>query len=245
MEEKQMKPKSTGKTVTIIILIVLLLGLGGYTAYDKLVLDKNTKNDLEASREDLEIANREKKEAKEKATKLEEDTKKLSETEENNYIISTYREKDMHIYAIGYGYLIYTYNGQLYISSVVEPSLAESDECSDVNNITASPNPTKSGDGYKTKTLNVTEQELNKVRVKTIYNSSDAISLFYIIKKDGTVQKYTLSSSGINHMTNKTILSNYKVKDLEVTCSTSSKECDNPTYKLTLQDGTTKTVTEK
>ncbi len=245
MEEKQVKPKSTGKTVTIIILIVLLLGLGGYTAYDKLVLDKNTKDSLENTKEDLEIANREKKEANEKVTKLEKDTKKLSETEENNYIISTYRENDMHIYAIGYGYLIYTYNGQLYISSVNEPSLADSDECLGIDNITTSSNPTRSGDGYKTKNLNLTEQELNKVRVKTIYNSSDAISIFYIIKKDGTVKKYTLDDSGLNHMTNKTVLSNYKVKDLEVTCSASSKTCDNPSYKLKLQDGTTKTVNEK
>ena len=35
MEEK--KNKSTGKTITIIILIILLLGTSGYIAYDKLI----------------------------------------------------------------------------------------------------------------------------------------------------------------------------------------------------------------
>lgn len=246
MEENQEKPKSTGKTVTIIILIVLLLGLGAYTAYDKLVLDKNTKTNLEVARDDLEIANREKKEANDKLNEIKvEDTQKASETNEKNYIISTYREKDMHIYAIGYGYLIYTYDGQLYISSVNEPSLLGSDECLGIENITASSNPTKSGDGYKTKNLNISEEDLNKVVVKTIYNPSDAISLFFIIKKDGTVFKYMLTDSGINHMKKQTILSDYKVKDLEVICNSSSKTCENPTYKLTLQDGTTKQIKEK
>lgn len=244
MEEKQIKPKSTGKTVTIIILIVLLLGLGGYTAYDKLVLDKNTKNDLEASREDLEIANREKKEAKEKATKLEEDTKKLSETEENNYIISTNKNATINIYAIGYGCLIYTYNNQLYISSTVDPSLPITDEVTSVENILYSSNPGKSGDGYKTKSLNTSEKNINKVRVATVHNSDGAVTIFYVITKDGAVKKYTLTGL-LSRMENKTVLSNYKVSDMEITCNSSSKECDNPTYKLTLQDGTTKTITEK
>lgn len=36
-----MENKSTGKTVTIIILILIILGLGGYIAYDKLIIEKN------------------------------------------------------------------------------------------------------------------------------------------------------------------------------------------------------------
>ena len=43
MEEPKNKK---GKTIAIVILIVLLVALGAYTTYDKLVLDKNVKNYL-------------------------------------------------------------------------------------------------------------------------------------------------------------------------------------------------------
>ena len=46
MEEKKNKK---GKTIAIVILIVLLVALGAYTTYDKLVLDKNTKNKIKES----------------------------------------------------------------------------------------------------------------------------------------------------------------------------------------------------
>ena len=71
MEETKNKK---GKTIAIVILIVLLVALGAYTTYDKLVLDKNTKNDLEETRDNLEIANREKKEANEKIKALEKES---------------------------------------------------------------------------------------------------------------------------------------------------------------------------
>ena len=238
------KKKNKGLIATLVILIVLLLGLGIYTAYDKLVIDKNNKETLDDAKDDLKIANRKYKELEEAKSKLEKDNKETSSLTEKNYIVSTHNENDMHIYAIGNGYLIYTYNEELYISSTNDTSLMEEDGCTSIDNIIASSNPTKSGDGYKTKKLNIKEQDLNKVKIKTIYNSADAISLFYIIKKDGTVQKYTLTA-GISSMKNATILNNYKVKDLEIVCNTSSKTCDNPTYKLTLLDGTSKTVTEK
>ena len=82
MEEK--KNKSTGKTVTIIILIVLLLGLGGYLTYDKLVLDKNTQNTLEQTKDNLEIEQRKNKENATKINKLEKDSKEQSNVEEKN-----------------------------------------------------------------------------------------------------------------------------------------------------------------
>ena len=238
------KKKNKGLIATLVILIVLLLGLGIYTAYDKLVLDKNTRNDLEASREDLEIANREKKEANDKVKDLEKNIKETVNVEENNYIVSTYKDNTIHIYAVGYGYTIYSYNNNTYIASTIDKSL-NLDECTGIENILSSSNPGKSGDGYKLKSLNISEKDLNKIRVKTVYNESDAISLFYIIKNDGTVTKNTLSDSGLNNMTSKTVLSNYKVNDIEITCNSGSIECDNPTYKLTLLDGTSKTVTEK
>ena len=71
MEETKNKK---GKTIAIVILIVLLVALGVYTTYDKLVLDKNAKNDLEETRDNLEIANREKKEANEKIKDLEKES---------------------------------------------------------------------------------------------------------------------------------------------------------------------------
>ena len=82
MEEK--KNKTTGKTVTIIILIVLLLGLGGYLTYDKLVLDKNTQNTLEQTKDNLEIEQRKNKENATKINKLEKDSKEQSNVEEKN-----------------------------------------------------------------------------------------------------------------------------------------------------------------
>lgn len=40
------KQKSKGLIVTVVILIILMLGLGGYTAYDKLVIQKDNEEEL-------------------------------------------------------------------------------------------------------------------------------------------------------------------------------------------------------
>ena len=60
------KQKSKGLIVTVVILIILLLGLGGYTAYDMLVIQKDNEEELVKLNNDLKDANK-------KITELEQD----------------------------------------------------------------------------------------------------------------------------------------------------------------------------
>lgn len=235
MEEKQVKPKSTGKTVTIIILIVLLLGLGGYTAYDKLVLDKNTKDSLENTKEDLEIANREKKEANEKIKKLEKDS------EEEN----TQQSNSISVYSYGYIHAEYSHNGEIYIAVFKETfdEKEDEDEKCDISNLVLSDDKTKSTDCYKVKKLNIKEKDINKIITTNNFYTSDPQQFIYVIYKNGSVTRYNFM--GEPQMKSEQVLKDYKVKDLKVSCKGGWENCKSLTYKLTLLDGTEKTVKEK
>lgn len=231
MEETKNKK---GKTIAIVILIVLLVALGAYTTYDKLVLDKNAKNDLEETRDNLEIANREKKEANEKIKALEKD--QLENTSE-----STQNSNSVNLYSYGYNHAEYGYNGEIYLVSFEE--LDDDDDQCDIENLISADDKTKSTDCYKVKKMNIKEKNINKIITTNNFYTSDAQEFIYIIFKDGTVKRYNYA--GDTDIEGKQVLKDYKVKDLKVSCKGGWENCRSLTYKLTLLDGTEKTVKEK
>ena len=234
MEENQEKPKSTGKTVTIIILIVLLLGLGAYTAYDKLVLDKNTKTNLEVARDDLEIANREKKEANDK----------LNEIKAENSTKST-NLNNINLYSAGTYHAEYAYEGKMYIVSFKE-SADNEEETYDLSDLMTSNNYTKSSSYYNIKDLDIDEDKVEKVVTTNNFYTSDPHEFIYIIFKDGSVKRYNHDGySSLSSLKGDYVLKDYKVKDIKVSCPGGWESCSALTYKLTLQDGTTKQIKEK
>lgn len=227
------KQKSKGLIVTVVILIILMLGLGGYTAYDKLVIQKDNEEELVELNNDLKDANK-------KITELEQDKEKYSSVEEKNYIATNFygQNKDINIYAVGYTFMVYGYDDSLYMA--IDDG---SDEPANLLNITVSEDPTKSSDDYKVTNLNVKESDISKVVASNNFYTSDASSFAYIIYKDGTVKRYFVNPSTAGK--NDTVLKDYKVKDLKVSCKGGWENCKSLTYDLTLQDGSTKTVTEK
>ncbi len=227
------KQKSKGLIVTVVILIILMLGLGGYTAYDKLVIQKDNEEELVELNNDLKDANK-------KITELEQDKEKYSSVEEKNYIATNFygQNKDINIYAVGYTFMVYGYDDSLYMA--IDDG---SDEPANLLNITVSEDPTKSSDDYKVTNLNVKESDISKVVASNNFYTSDASSFAYIIYKDGTVKRYFVNPSTAGK--NDTVLKDYKVKDLKVSCKGGWENCKSLTYKLTLLDGTEKTVTEK
>lgn len=227
------KQKSKGLIVTVVILIILMLGLGGYTAYDKLVIQKDNEEELVELNNDLKDANK-------KITELEQDKEKYSSVEEKNYIATNFygQNKDINIYAVGYTFMVYGYDDSLYMA--IDDG---SDEPANLLNITVSEDPTKSSDDYKVTNLNVKESDISKVVASNNFYTSDASSFAYIIYKDGTVKRYFVNPPTAGK--NDTVLKDYKVKDLKVSCKGGWENCKSLTYDLTLQDGSTKTVTEK
>ena len=238
MEEK--KNKSTGKTITIVILIILLLGLGGYLTYDKLVLDKNTKNTLEQAKDNLEIEQRKNKENTTKINKLEKDSKEQSNVEEKNYSVVNFNgtAKDIHVYSMGYEDMIYAYKGEMYAAFELETE----DQSYVIRNIFTSENPTKTNkeDNIKVKKLNIKESEVNKVLTFDDLRTTDAQYNVYIIYKNGKVHILHDASEDSGYA-----FKNYKVNDLRVSCKKRGEfGCETVNYKLTLQNGTEKTVTK-
>ena len=236
MEEK--KNKSTGKTITIIILIILLLGLGGFLTYDKLVIDKNTKNTLEQTKDNLEIEQRKNKENTTKINKLEKDSKEQSNIEEKNYSVVNFNgtAKDIHVYSMGYEDMIYAYKGEMYAAFESETE----NQSYVIRNIFTSENPTKTNkeDNIKVKKLNIKESEVDKVLSFNDFTTTDAQYNVYIIYKNGKVHILHNASEDSGYA-----FKNYKVNDLRVSCKKRGEfGCETVNYKLTLQDGTEKTV---
>ncbi len=231
MEETKNKK---GKTIAIVILIILLVALGAYTTYDKLVLDKNTKNDLEETKDNLEIANREKKEANEKIKDLQKE--QLENASENTQNLNS-----INIYSTGNNHAEYAYNGEIYLVSFEE--LDNKDDQCDISNIISADDKTKSTDCYKIQKLNIKEKNINKIITTNNFYTSDAQEFIYIIFKDGTVKRYYYA--GDTDIEGKQVLKDYKVKDLKVSCKGGWENCKSLTYKLTLLDGTEKTIQEK
>ena len=238
----EVKKSSKGKTITIVILIILLLALGAYLTYDKLVLDKSIKNNLEETKDNLKIEQRKNNENNTKISELEKNVKKTSSIEEKNYFVVNYygSSEDIHVYSMSYGpNLIYAYKGEMYVAFEDE---SDSDEFTSQNIIT-SENPTKSNKEEYTKIekLNIKENEVSKVLSINDFGTRDASYIAYVIYKNGKV--LTLQNGSEDP---KYAFKDYKVSDLRVSCKKYGDiGCKTMNYKLTLQDGTKKTVNKE
>lgn len=230
------RQKSKGLIVTVVILIILLLGLGGYMAYDKLIIQKDNEEELVKLNNDL-------KEANEKVAELEQEKEKYSSNEEKNYMTTNSfgSGKSINIYSYGLAHVIYSYEGKMYIAAF---DLSEdTEERGTVYDIIYAENPAESNQKFKTKDLKIEEEKVVRVITTNNFYTSDAQQFIYIIFKDGSVKRYNFM--GKTNIEGETVLKDYKVKDLEVSCKGGWENCKSLTYELTLQDGSTKTVTEK
>lgn len=235
-----MEKKRTGFIVTIVILVILLLGLGGYVYYDKFVVvpDKDSK---------LSAVNEKYNTLKNKFNDLEE---KLKNSSSNNYI--TYDnygdgKSAINIYAIGYmNIIIYAYNGELYQvipKDLIDGDLEEINSWNGMLNFAMDDNPTKvdADSGLKIEKLNIKESKIEKVKITNNFLTSDANFNVYYIYKDGHVVK----QSSYDNSKKSTILKDYKVKDFSCSCAKyNGIVCSATKYTLTLQDGSVKEVTE-
>ena len=111
-----------------------------------------------------------------------------------------------------------------------------------IRNIFTSENPTKTNkeDNIKVKKLNIKESEVNKVLSFNDFTTTDAQYDVYIIYKNGKVHILHDASEDSGYA-----FKNYKVNDLRVSCKKRGEfGCETVNYKLTLQNGTEKTVTK-
>ena len=93
---------------------------------------------------------------------------------------------------------------------------------------------------YEVKKLNIKESEVNKVLSFNDFTTTDAQYDVYIIYKNGKVHILHDASEDSGYA-----FKNYKVNDLRVSCKKRGEfGCETVNYKLTLQNGTEKTVTK-
>ena len=145
--------------------------------------------------------------------------------------------KDIHVYSMGYEDMIYAYKGEMYAAFESETE----DQSYVIRNIFTSENPTKTNkeDNIKVQKLNIKESEVNKVLSFNDFTTTDAQYDVYIIYKNGKVHILHDASEDSGYA-----FKNYKVNDLRVSCKKRGEfGCETVNYKLTLQNGTEKTVT--
>lgn len=236
MEEKKSKK---GLIITLVIVIVLLLTAGGYIVYDY-KQDQKTNNKLTDLETKYENTKKDYKQKLKDAGAELESTKSKS----GNYIEGKFYSymANVRIYALGYDSIVYAYKGKMYKSLDITNGTENgtTDESSNMVNILTKKDPSKSSDGLKVMAYDIQEKDINRVIETNNYYTRDAAYFVFFIYKDGTVKRY-------NHQNKEeTILKDYKVENLEVKCGKEGNNtCDSLEYTLTLQDGTTKTVTEK
>ena len=112
-----------------------------------------------------------------------------------------------------------------------------------VYDIIYSEDPTKSNKYFEVIDLAIESEKVLRAKTTNNFYTSDAQQFIYIILKDGSVKRYNSLLEA--NTKGETVLKDYKVKDLKVSCEGGWENCKSLTYELTLQDGSTKTVTEK
>ena len=143
---------------------------------------------------------------------------------------------------MGYEDMIYAYKGEMYAAFESETE----DQSYVIRNIFTSENPTKTNkeDNIKVKKLNIKESEVNKVLTFDDLRTTDAQYKVYVIYKNGKVRGYYSGLGDLDQYSE--VFKNYKVNDLRVSCKKRGiAGCATVNYKLTLQDGTEKTVTKE
>lgn len=242
MEERK---SNKGLVVLIVILIILLLGAGafiyyGYSKYENLNSDYNKLSG------DYDSANKE-------LNKSKSENDKLKNVDENNYV--KYGYGDSNIYAVYPFFVVYSFDNEFYLAedSLEIPivnnyldmdnsgikfkndkaTIKYISEDSDENKITHEIGITK---------LNLKEDDVYKAIAMHAVGFGDPTGEIFILLKDGGLRHY-FSPSDVK-INNKTLLSKYKIKNIQVKCDNNDEFCSNKKYELTLQDGTTKTVNE-
>lgn len=241
--------------MTVVILVILLIGALGYITYDKYYIDSSNKEKLEQVSEKFEDANKKLEDANEELEQKTNDLKKAKKelnknmkSEEEAYIVfNPYPEyeEDVNVYAIGSSNIVFSYKGELYLTEynfngVFNSTLNVKDKNFRNDKVTVM-NDVKKSDIYK---LNVNESDINKVKIYHNVTFKDPTYNIYLIYEDGSTKVITVGSSLGKA---RTILKDYKVVDLKEKCghiNEASDNCDKASYELTLQDGTTKKVTE-
>lgn len=149
---------------------------------------------------------------------------KLTSSTSKNYIVNNEEgtKEDIHVYAIGYQGMAYTYNGEFYFAYGYNDYESIFD-----------------GDVTKGTKLNIKESDINRVFIAKNYTASEPAVNVYFIYKNGSVERMNKGKVEV--------LKDYKVDDLRVKCNKRGDigNCEVYSYDLTLQDGTTKTVEEK
>ena len=222
----------------ILFLILIILGEALYISYDKGVFDKW-----------LIEHNLIKKEAKKGETNK--SSNDIATDNELKYVKYGYAE-DVNIYAVYPSFIVYSVKDELYVAEdyslsipivnnifylddmkfkddVAKVKYADTDEEGNTSEVSHEITITK---------LNIKVSDVYTIIGKHAVGFRDPTGEVFIIYKDGGLTHYFfpkhLKTEG------KKVLSNYKIKDIEIKCT--DDDCAKIKYKLTLQDDTIKEI---
>lgn len=244
MDELNGKKKNVGLIVFCVFLILCVLGLGGYIVYDKYI-----------KKEEKVVVKKEKCE--------------VCKTNENNYIRminDTKEDISYNIYAIKYDSAVVSYGGELYLVNgmnndkfafefdsyfedcLKKMELKDNEYKCDLYKISGEKKEEDDGDEYyDILKLDVKEKDVAAVNISHASEFSDVTSHIFIIYNDGSVLLSSNNSEvreSLRKNAEMSVFEKYKVKYVNEYCYKQREHygCD-PGYKLTLQDGSEKTVT--
>ena len=252
MEEKK---KGKGVKVFLVIFIILFLAaalaLGyGYTKYKDLENENtNLNTKYETASKDLE-------QKKSELDKTNKNAQKQKNENTLNYVDYTYGyNQNIKVFALYPSFMVFSVDDELYmaddpslelevgilqedfknlkfknnIATVKEQAIIDSDDDDKDYEI---------GNKKITITkLNISTKEVSKIIGQHAVGFRDPTGEVYIFYKDGGLTHF------IDHNINtKKVLTEYKIKDIEVIEDKNSSEGAVARYKLILEDGTTKTV---
>ena len=228
----------------ILFLILIILGEALYISYDKGVFDEWL---IEHNLIKKEEPKKEEKEAEETNT----NSNNVDENSKLNYVDYGYAE-DVKIYAVYPSFIVYSVQDELYVAEdyslsipivnnifylddmkfkddVAKVEYADTDEEGNASEVSHEITITK---------LNIKVSDVYTIIGKHAVGFRDPTGEVFIIYKDGGLTHYFfpkhLKTEG------KKVLSNYKIKDIEIKCT--DDDCAKIKYKLTLQDDTIKEI---
>ena len=228
------KKNSKGLVVFLIILVFLLLGTLGFGGYKYLSLDKdydqlnNKYESVSKNYEDLNVKYQ----------------KSNQELESSKGQLEASREKENIAYKVysemGHGAVV-GYNGELYAvtllnsnDSTLNLGVSEIKMCLDKAKFSNNFYECKINSGRTVSLIktDVLEQDVYAAIVTKNYSTTDVLLDYFVVQKTGKVTNPV-----------EEVFKNYKVKNVEEFCYKKLDSGCKRGYKLTLQDGSTKTVT--
>lgn len=207
-----------GSIVITVILIIIIIALGAYIVYDKFIVNDK------CEKETVEVENKDK------------DYKDNVIVKDRDYI--PYKDGKINVYAIGDSALVFGTNKSLYLADLASAASGLFDNITNTENKEFS---IYADEESKAKIVNLgaSEDEIKRVKIYHDVLSKDPTYNVYLIYKNGSVKMLTVRDE-VGAL--KSILSEYKVTDLEEVCGDSN--CSHASYKLTLSDGSTKTISK-